>query len=215
VTQAATKQRSAGRPRDDRIDAVVLEAAAEVYAKEGWSGFNFEVVAREAGVGKGALYRRWDSPEDLLIDAIHNIDQGTAITATPNLHEACKVSAELQIGWWISKAGSASYIRLQMDQASQPFLGRLYRTRVLVPVIEAFRAKIAIAVESGEIPLLVSPTLLFELLSGAIMTRMSSTPAAERRKLSRSDSYPVKLAAAAVAGAVAARQADEELRQRP
>ncbi len=211
ATQAPQKPRSAGRPRDARIDAVVLKAAADVYAKEGWAGFNFEAIARHAGVGKGALYRRWDSREDLLIDAIHNIDQGKAIAATSSLHEACRISAELQIGWWVSDAGSASYIRLQMDQAAQPFLGTLYRDRVLVPVIEAFRAKIATAVETGEIPVRVSPTLLFELLSGAIMTRMLCTSAADRRKLAESDTYSAKLADAAVAGAVAAKRVSETL----
>lgn len=212
MAQASPKPRSAGRPRDERIDAVVLKTAARVYAEEGWAGFNFEAVAREAGVGKGALYRRWSSPEDLLMDAIDTIDQGRAIAATPSLHEACRVSAELQIGWWVSSAPSASYIRLQMDQASQPFLGKLYRDRVLEPVIEAFRARVSAAVEEGEIPVRVSATLLFELVSGAVMTRMSSIPAGDRRKLAESSTYPAQVAEAAIAGAVAAKRVGEKLR---
>ena len=50
-----------GRRRDPELDERVLEAALTVYARQGWAGFNFDAVAREAGCGRPALYRRWQS----------------------------------------------------------------------------------------------------------------------------------------------------------
>lgn len=59
-----------GRPRDPQMESRILTAASRVYAANGWTGFTFEAVARSAGVGKPALYRRWDSREDLLFAAV-------------------------------------------------------------------------------------------------------------------------------------------------
>jgi AcrR family transcriptional regulator len=54
-----------GRPRDDRLDAVIVNATiAEVGAK-GWAGATIEGVAARAGVGRGSIYRRWPSKTEL------------------------------------------------------------------------------------------------------------------------------------------------------
>ena len=50
-----------GRPRDAQIDAAVLQATAEALDRAGYRGVVIEEVARQAGVSKTALYRRWPS----------------------------------------------------------------------------------------------------------------------------------------------------------
>jgi AcrR family transcriptional regulator len=62
-----------GRPRDGSIRRKVIDAAIECYEELGWSGFNFESVSARAKVGRPALYRRWSSREELLIDAFREI----------------------------------------------------------------------------------------------------------------------------------------------
>jgi AcrR family transcriptional regulator len=80
----AAPARRAGRPRDAGLPARVLATAVDVYAERGWTGFNFEAVAKAAGVGRAALYRRWADRSALLIDAmltsaeqIHDVDLGS------------------------------------------------------------------------------------------------------------------------------------------
>ena len=63
-----------GRKRDPLIEPRVFDAALRVYAHGGWSGFTFEGIARAAGVGKPAIYRRWSSREELLIAALQTAD---------------------------------------------------------------------------------------------------------------------------------------------
>jgi AcrR family transcriptional regulator len=64
VTVARAARRR-GRPRDDRLDAVIVDATiAEVGAK-GWGGATIEGVAARAGVGRGSIYRRWPSKTEL------------------------------------------------------------------------------------------------------------------------------------------------------
>ena len=61
---------SAGRPRDPQIDAAVLKATIAVLGQSGYGGFTLEDVARRAGTTKPAIYRRWDSRQRLILDAL-------------------------------------------------------------------------------------------------------------------------------------------------
>nr|WP_276611021.1 helix-turn-helix domain containing protein [Kineococcus siccus] len=55
--------------RDDAIVAAALDALSA----HGWGGFTMEAVATRAGVGKGALYRRWSSSAELAADALESV----------------------------------------------------------------------------------------------------------------------------------------------
>lgn len=61
--------RSAGRPRDASRDELILDAALELVAEEGFSGLSMEGIAHRAGVGKATIYRRWESKTELVFDA--------------------------------------------------------------------------------------------------------------------------------------------------
>jgi AcrR family transcriptional regulator len=50
---------SRGRPRDPALDRKIFDVAIALYGEEGWGGFNFQVIARLAGVSKNRFYRRW------------------------------------------------------------------------------------------------------------------------------------------------------------
>lgn len=60
--------RPMGRPRDSRVDRAILEATRELIAERGVHEFRTEDVAVRAGVGKGAIYRRYPS-KDVLVSA--------------------------------------------------------------------------------------------------------------------------------------------------
>lgn len=62
-------RRGRGRPRDDQLRARVLQTAADLAAQSGID-VTFERIAREAGVSRTTLYRWWDSPQVLLLDAL-------------------------------------------------------------------------------------------------------------------------------------------------
>jgi AcrR family transcriptional regulator len=62
--------RPMGRPRDLRVDRAVLEATRELIAERGVHEFRTEDVAVRAGVGKGAIYRRYQSKDELVTAAV-------------------------------------------------------------------------------------------------------------------------------------------------
>ena len=59
-----------GRPRSERADRAIIDAALSLFAEPGPEGLCIEQVAARAGVGKATIYRRWPGKEDLLLDAI-------------------------------------------------------------------------------------------------------------------------------------------------
>ncbi|WNM25846.1 TetR/AcrR family transcriptional regulator [Demequina capsici] len=70
-TSAASEHgaRTRGRPRDPALRERILEAAATLAMTSGVE-LGFERIAQEAGASRTTLYRWWDSPEELLLDAM-------------------------------------------------------------------------------------------------------------------------------------------------
>jgi len=62
--------RPMGRPRDSRVDRAILEATRELIAERGVHEFRTEDIAVRAGVGKGAIYRRYPSKDELVTAAV-------------------------------------------------------------------------------------------------------------------------------------------------
>jgi AcrR family transcriptional regulator len=57
-------------PRGEYARERLLRAALEVLAERGLGGFTIEAVAQRAGASKATIYRRWESPGQLLVDAM-------------------------------------------------------------------------------------------------------------------------------------------------
>ncbi|MFK4071007.1 TetR/AcrR family transcriptional regulator [Streptomyces sp. NPDC029674] len=58
------------RRRGAVLERAILDAALEQLSTVGWSGLTMEGVAAGAQTGKAAVYRRWPSKEDLVVDAL-------------------------------------------------------------------------------------------------------------------------------------------------
>lgn len=67
-----------GRKRDPSRDADLLDAALEVLAEVGYVGMTMDMVAARAKAGKGAMYRRWPSKTELVLEALARL-KGTAV----------------------------------------------------------------------------------------------------------------------------------------
>lgn len=62
--------------RKARTKALVLEVATKVFAAEGFHGADVQVIADQAGVGKGTVYRTFGPKEQLFLAAArHALDE--------------------------------------------------------------------------------------------------------------------------------------------
>jgi AcrR family transcriptional regulator len=67
---AAPAQAASPRRRGAVLERAILEAALEQLGTVGWNGLTMEGIAAGAQTGKAAVYRRWPSKEDLVVDAL-------------------------------------------------------------------------------------------------------------------------------------------------
>jgi AcrR family transcriptional regulator len=59
-----------GRPRNEHIDEAALTATVAILAERGYESLRMKDVAERAGIGLGALYRRWPGKQDLVVAAL-------------------------------------------------------------------------------------------------------------------------------------------------
>ncbi|MCU1354135.1 MAG: putative TetR-family transcriptional regulator [Acidimicrobiales bacterium] len=63
-------KRAAGRPRSVEVDHAILDAARHLLVEEGYGGMSIEAIAGRAGVGKAAIYRRWATKAEVLVESL-------------------------------------------------------------------------------------------------------------------------------------------------
>lgn len=66
-----------GRKRDASRDAAILTAAIDVMVEVGYDRLTVDMVAARARAGKGAVYRRWPSKVEMVLDAVAQMKSGT------------------------------------------------------------------------------------------------------------------------------------------
>jgi AcrR family transcriptional regulator len=60
------RQRAAGRPLDENVDAAILDTAWRLLLEEGYARMSIARVAEEARVGRPAIYRRYKDKSELV-----------------------------------------------------------------------------------------------------------------------------------------------------
>lgn len=157
--------------------------ALGLYAEEGWSGFNFEAVARAAGVGKPAVYRRWESAEKLLIEAF------VTYLPFPTAEDCGSLRADLLdyglkfVDWYRGPYFAKIALRLRLDRTINPNLSQLYDDYVYKPRRNAARQISERAQLRGDITEATNPLVLVELLLGALNIHWTYTSEANLEKL--------------------------------
>jgi AcrR family transcriptional regulator len=76
-----------GRPRDPDMDTAILDAAAELLAVEGPTAMTLDAVARAAGCGKAAIYRRWAGKTELIVAAVQRMYRAPDVPDTGSLRD--------------------------------------------------------------------------------------------------------------------------------
>lgn len=77
----------AGRPRDPAVEEAILRATRDLLVERGVAGTTVEAVARAAGSGKAAVYRRWPSKTALVIAATRDLLPDAPVPDTGSLRD--------------------------------------------------------------------------------------------------------------------------------
>jgi AcrR family transcriptional regulator len=172
------KGSGAGRPRDPRIDAAILRAAAELVVDVGYSNLSLAAVAERAGTTKTALYRRWPSKAELVHEAAFAVPP-SAVTAPPG-----DVAGDLRA----MVAGARDVFTGPVVRAALPGLiadmaGNAELTARILErfegLFEVLRHWVEEAVSRGDARADVDPGRLLEIIGGATLFGLMLSPDAD------------------------------------
>jgi AcrR family transcriptional regulator len=167
---------TAGRPRDPTLNGVLMTAALEEYARTGWGSFTMQGVARRAGVGKSALYLRWSTKEQLLVDSIESVTLPlTASIDTGDLHGDLIESARGLMKYFLDPIGWAT-LRVAVDVAVEFAELDPFQERIVDTLRSSVSAIFARAAERGEIGSAATLQPFVESLFGSILMHVLAMP---------------------------------------
>jgi AcrR family transcriptional regulator len=165
--------RKPGRPRSAQAHKAIIDATLELLAEEGFQGLSIEAVAARAGVGKTTIYRRWSSKDELVMDAIRQVQ--------------VDIPAALETGNFRNDLAALLKTAYQGFMAHPyPFLGKLllkfigeYQTnpeifqgaltQLIIPRLQRFVHMVEQAQARGEVRKDIEPAQVLELISGSLM----------------------------------------------
>jgi AcrR family transcriptional regulator len=166
----ATAGRRPGRPRSERADQAIIEAALSLFAEAGPEGLCIERVAARAGVGKATIYRRWPGKEDLLLDAITALKAPLPEPAGLSVREDLVTLLEAICQETADPGRAREFALLLGEGAKYPRLMARYLEAVVEPRRDVVRAVLRRGVASGELrPDLDVEAALFMLIGSVIV----------------------------------------------
>ena len=176
MSTATSPRRGRGRPADPDIEQRVLGAAIRLYAEAGWAGFTFDAIAARSSVGKGAIYRRWESKLDIMQAAMRAASVGfVEVPDTGTLRGDLVFVARTLVERLDEPVGVAE-LRLFLDAKIFPEeFGDLDRGRAASRVVA--RETVDRAVARGELPAGTRPEFVFDLVRGAVVHNVLMVPA--------------------------------------
>lgn len=76
-----------GRPQDPAIKDAILRSTQDLLIARGVAATTVDAVAKAAGSGKAAVYRRWKSKTELIVAAVRALYEPPKIPDTGNLRD--------------------------------------------------------------------------------------------------------------------------------
>ncbi len=172
------KTPSAGRPRDPRIDAAILGAAADLLVEIGYANLTMSAVAERAGTTKTALYRRWSSKAELVHEAAFPTAPTALMKPEGDIGDDVRAMIAATRDVFVSPVVRAALPGLLTDMAADPGLNARVMSR-FTGLFDLVRDRLAHAVDRGEVRADVDLGRLIELIGGATLMRMLLDPVGE------------------------------------
>lgn len=167
--------------RDD-VTAAICAAVFEELAAVGYARMSIEAVARRAGVGKTAVYRRWASKLDMVVDIVPAVAaDDLPAPATGTLRGDLRALLDTAARALRHPLASQIIPDLLAETARNPEL-----TRTLEGVLHGVQrthaaAVLQAAVARGELPTDLDPEVAVDLIVGPLYWRLAvlRTPLAD------------------------------------
>ncbi|MEV4872036.1 TetR/AcrR family transcriptional regulator C-terminal ligand-binding domain-containing protein [Streptomyces syringium] len=162
-----------GRPRNAAVDTAVIETVLRLLEEGVTIGdLSMERIAREAGVGKATVYRRWAGKEALMLDVMRSLDAVRQPEAAgESVRDDLVAMLEFMRRRGLAKRSSALLRTVVAQMRAQPKLWKEYHDTVVTARREALLAVLRRGTLTGEIRADRDLDLLADLFVGPMLTR--------------------------------------------
>ncbi|MEU8526078.1 MULTISPECIES: TetR/AcrR family transcriptional regulator [Streptomyces] len=176
TSRTATAARSpepASRRRGPVLERAILEAALDQLGTVGWKGLTMEGVAAGAQTGKAAVYRRWPSKVDLVVDALRaglpTLDASSDLgSVREDLFQLCRRVREAMF----STPGIALRTVLhECDSVAAERLHGLIVSGLIEPATELFGEVVRRGIRRGDVRADALGDLVFDVVPAMMMYR--------------------------------------------
>jgi len=164
---------AAGRPRDPKVDEAILQATRELLVSLGYRRLAVDAVARRAGVSRTTLRLRWKSKAELVFDAVSPDPEVLRVPNTGSLEGDIRGCVANTVTLFRSAPMRAAFQGLLDDARNYPDVRSALADRIYRPSIEAFSELVERAASRGEIVRHVDPGVLFDLIAGSLLYRLT------------------------------------------
>jgi AcrR family transcriptional regulator len=144
-------------------------------AEHGYARLSMEAVAKRAGVGKSALYRRWPSKQEMATSVISEatVAQAPSTADTGSLRDDLRATVNALMAWLAHPQFSRILPDLVAEMARNPELGDVVDAVVCGPRREPAATMFQRAVERGELRADIDLELTLDLFAAAIHWRLT------------------------------------------
>ncbi|MBC2873895.1 MULTISPECIES: TetR/AcrR family transcriptional regulator C-terminal ligand-binding domain-containing protein [Streptomyces] len=161
-----------GRPRSAAVDTAVIESVLRLLEGGVTVGeLSMERIAREAGVGKATVYRRWAGKEALMLDVLRSLEEDAPELAGVSVRDDLVALLDFLRRRGLAKRSSAVMRTVVGQVQAQPRVWREYHDTVVAARRESFRAVLRRGAAAGEIRPDVDVDLLIDLFVSPMLVR--------------------------------------------
>jgi len=157
-----------GRPRDAHLDESIVKAGLEVFLERGYHRASLSEVARKAGVGTPAIYRRWPTKSAMAIDIVERESRPDPITDTGSIRYDLVEFVKARIRMFSRPLFHQVLLPVVMEASGDPRLSDEIRRRFAEYRRPAVEARLHKAITTGELRADTDPGRLIDLLMGTI-----------------------------------------------
>lgn len=154
-----------GRPRV-HADEHILETALSLLPQLGYQALSIAKIAKESGVSKPSVYRRWNNKAELISAAIAHSDRDQA-EPTGDLRE--DLAAQLNdVRGAYERIGHMGMVGVLLSEESRhPEFLQAWRETAIMPRREGIRTMVQEAIERGRVRADVDARIVAQTLIGA------------------------------------------------
>lgn len=159
---------SPGRPRSVEINQAILQATLDLLAELGYQGLSIEAIATRAGVGKTTIYRRYDSKDELIAEALNSNRPAPVVPDTGSFWTDLDDILRQAANSHFSPLGRQTLAMILSLASSNPQFADIYWKKQLLPRRKAATVIFERAKARGELADDVDLDLVFDLMTGLL-----------------------------------------------